>query len=114
MRKRMLTIAIICLIIAAVISIYGICYAGPECKTYGLRAENGEHWQLRFECQSPDGFIGVVSFITNGNIMARLVYLFFYDTTNSEMVVYIPNVCGLVYTDSALIYKEFNMIFKKE
>ena len=114
MRKRTLYIAIICLTIAISLSVYGICYAGPECRTYGMYSETGDHYQIEFGCQLADGFLGVLSLINNGETMLEKVYLFVIDPETGEPTVYIPRVCKLAYRDGELVYQDFDMVFVEE
>jgi len=122
MRKNVLKIAIVCLIIAISLAVYGPAYAGPECRTYGMYAENGDHYQIEFGCQLADGFLGVLSLLNNGEVMLERVYVFTVDPETEEPTVFIPKVCKLVYRDTELVYEYFdpfkkdfvNMVFKEE
>ena len=108
MRKNTLKIVITCLIIAISLAIYGICYAGPECRTYGMYSETGDHYQIKFGCQLADGFLGVLELKNNGEVMLERVYLFLVDPETGEPTVYIPKVCKLVYKGNELAYEYFD------
>lgn len=114
MRKRTLYIAIICLTIAISLTIYGLCYAGPECRTYGMVSETGDHYQIEFGCQLADGFLGVLALKNNGEVMLQRVYIFVIDPETNEPTVFIPKVCKLAYRDSELIYQDFDMVFDED
>jgi len=108
MRKRILYIAMICLTIAISLTIYGLCYAGPECRTYGMIVEDGDHYQIEFDCRRADGFLGVLNLINNGETMLERVYLFLVDPETGEPTVYIPRVCRLIYRGNELAYEYFD------
>jgi len=114
MRKNTLRIAIVCFVIALSLAIYGLAYAGPECRTYGMYAENGDHYQIEFSCQLADGFLGVLNLINNGEVMLERVYIFVVDPETGEPTVFIPRVCKLAYRDSELVYQDFDMVFGEE
>jgi hypothetical protein len=114
MRKNTLKIAIICLTIAISLTIYGLCYAGPECRTYGMVSETGDHYQIEFDCRIADGFLGVLELKNNGEVMLERVYLFLVDPETGEPTVFIPRVCKLAYRDAELVYQDFDMIFRAE
>jgi len=114
MRKNMLKIAIVCFVIALSLAIYGLAHAGPECRTYGMFAENGDHYQIEFDCRIADGFLGMLSLLNNGEVMLERVYVFTVDPETGEPTVYIPMVCKLAYRDSELVYQDFEMVFREE
>ena len=114
MRKNTLRIAIVCFVIAISLAIYGLAYAGPECRTYGMISDSGDHYQIEFDCRIADGFLGVLSLLNNGEVMLQRVYIFVVDPETGEPTVFIPKVCKLAYRDSELIYEDFDMVFREE
>jgi len=112
MRKNTLLIAITCLIIALSLAIYGLAHAGPECRTYGMYSETGDHYQIEFDCRIADGFLGVLNLLNNGEVTLQRVYIFVIDPETGEPTVFIPKVCKLIYADDELIYQD--MVFREE
>lgn len=109
MRKNMLKIAIICLSIAVIVSIYGTCYSVDQ-PIVGLtftHIENGQAWQLHFTAESRP--IGLVDFVADGKIMGTRIYLAY--EKNGQYIIVVPNVATFWMVGENLYYPELNMTF---
>lgn len=99
------------LILALIIlSITSLSHAGPECRTYGMITDDGDHCQIEFGCQLADGFLGVLNLKNNGEVMLQRVYLFVFDPETNYPTVYIPRICKLAYADDRLTYEYFDTV----
>jgi hypothetical protein len=84
---------LICLAIAIILAIYGLAYAGPECKTYGLFYV-GEYYSIRFSCETS----GIGAAYTAVNDVQYSTYLYFF----TGDMVYIPGFANFEYLDNGI------------
>ena len=109
MRKNMLKIAIICMSIAVIVSIYGTCYSAgqPIAGQSFTHIENGHVWQLHFVVGAAP--IGLVEFIADGEIMATKIYLAY--EKNGQYFIVIPNIAVFQVVNENLYYPVIGMTF---
>jgi len=91
-----------------------VAHAGPECKTYGLYTEMGDHLQIQFDCHLAGGFLGLLNLIYNDEAAIQRAYLTYVDPDTGETIVIIPPVIRLVCRDHELILQGFDMTFSEE